>query len=208
MGVPGGAVGTVVGAMPRRRLDRRTIGICVCVALVAALLAGLAATVVLGDDEPSQAQGDTGTATLTPAGEVDTDRLLTVTQLDLDDEPTSLGAYLGDTPLVVNFWASTCEPCITEMPLFEELHQERTDVDVVGINYADRLDKAKAMAAQTGITYPWIQDRAGDLGFEAKIDKLPGTLLVDTDGTVLATEVGEFDDRAELDAWVDAHLPD
>jgi cytochrome c biogenesis protein CcmG/thiol:disulfide interchange protein DsbE len=190
----------------RRPLDRRTVAICVCVALLGALLAGLAASFVLDDDEPAPTAAPSRMEVV-PAASPEPDELLGVELVTVDGAKTSLARLLGPTPVVVNLWAQSCVPCITEMPMLEQVDRDDDRVTFLGVNVLDRLDKAKAMAARTGITYPWVRDPDGDFGAAARTAGLPDTLLVDTDGTVLATKLGAFDDEAELRAWLDEHLP-
>jgi cytochrome c biogenesis protein CcmG/thiol:disulfide interchange protein DsbE len=201
---PGGGPGAP-GGRARRRLDRRTVAICVCIALVAALGAGLLATVVLGDGGSPDA-GAGPSMTVVQAGAIDRTDLVGVRLLTVDGKATSLGRRLGPKPLVVNLWAQSCVPCIKEMPLLEKVSRSDSRVSFLGVDVLDRLDKAKAMAKQTGITYPWVRDPNGDFGLAARTAGLPDTLLVDTDGTVLATKLGPFDDEAELRSWLDDHL--
>ena len=60
----------------------------------------------------------------------------------------------------MNFFASTCTPCITEMPAFEEVHQELAGEPLafLGLAVTDRADDALALVEQTGVTYPTAQD--------------------------------------------------
>jgi thiol-disulfide isomerase/thioredoxin len=189
----------------RRALGPRTVAICVCIAAIGAIAAGLVATLVLdGDDGPVADQAPTGT--LVRAGEVDRDELLEVELVTVDDDDTTLAEFLGEEPMVVNLWSQTCPPCIEEMPWLEETSQDNPDVTFLGVNVLDRPDRAAAMARQTGITYDWVRDPAGDFANAAKSTGLPDTLLLDTDGTILASKLGPFADQADIQRWLDDHL--
>lgn len=72
----------------------------------------------------------------------------------------------------------------------------------------DRLEKAKALAEQTGITYPWVQDPSGNFFFEARASGMPTTLLLDRRGRIVATRTGAFRDQADLQGWIDRYRPD
>lgn len=213
-GGPAGTTGTVVGEMDsvppdpadrpsrRRPLDRRTVAICICLALVAALLAGLTVSVITGNDDADSAKSDT----LALGRPIDPDALVKVELTTIGGDATTLDAFLGARPLLVNLWKQDCIPCVDEMPLLEALHQQRDDLDVLGVDVEDRLDKALVMAERTGITYPWVQDLSGDFFFEAQAAGMPTTLLVNPGGTVLAAKTGSFKDAAELDKWVERYL--
>jgi len=186
----------------RRRLDLRTVALCVCLALVAAIAAGLVAS-VLAEDEPGSTDGGQTGSTLQPVREIDAKDLGAVELLTVDGDKTRLSDLVTDKVTVVNLWAQSCAPCIKEMPWLEQTSQDNPEVAFLGVDVLDRLDAAKAMAAKTGITYPWVRDPKGDFGNAAQATGLPHTLLVDTDGTVLATKVGVFDSQAEIQAWLD-----
>jgi thiol-disulfide isomerase/thioredoxin len=180
----------------RSRLDARTVAICFVIALIAAIAAGLVASVVIGDEEAAS-----GELELAEAGDIVPDRLLTVQLTTSDGGTTDLDALRGGVTLV-NFWQSSCAPCIREMPLLEEARADRPDITFLGVATQDRFDQALELARQTGITYPWVQDPDGLLFFEAKGAGMPTTILLDEDGNVIATETGEIADRAELDAFL------
>jgi thiol-disulfide isomerase/thioredoxin len=181
----------------RSRLDARTVAICFVIALTAAIAAGLVASLVIGDDD----QAANGELELAEAGDIVPDRLLTVQLTTSDGGTTDLDALRGGVTLV-NFWQSSCAPCIREMPLLEEARADRPDITFLGVATQDRFDQALELAQQTGITYPWVQDPDGLLFFEAKGAGMPTTILLDEDGNVIATETGEIADRAELDAFL------
>jgi thiol-disulfide isomerase/thioredoxin len=177
----------------------------VCVALVAAMLAGLVASIVIGDD------AERGTAaegpTLLPRGEIDPTALAAVELLTVEGDTTTLPALLDPhRPTVVNLWAQSCAPCIKEMPWLEGARRANPDVAFLGVNVLDRLDNAEAMAAKTGITYPWVRDDDGSFGNAAQSSGLPDTLLIEPDGTVVASKSGVFASQAAIQSWLDEHV--
>lgn len=97
---------------------------------------------------------------------------------------------LTGEPLLVNFWATWCAPCVNEMPLLQRV-SEQGDVTLVGINYIDRADEADALADELGITYELLRDDDGSFGDRIGVLGMPTTLLVDTDGTVVGQLTGE-----------------
>lgn len=104
---------------------------------------------------------------------------------------------LGD-PVVVNFWASWCIPCRTEMPLFEQIWQEHRDegLQVVGVNIQDSRSEALAFLADVGVTYPTVFDADQTLAKALGVNGLPQTFFVDRDGNLLRDRVlGEISAR-------------
>ena len=187
-----------------RGLPRRTVAICLCLATIGALLAALVATTIV---DGSKTSGSVPQAELEPIGEVDIDRLLSVALTTVDGQPTTLAAHLDQRPMVLNIWAQSCVPCVEEMPLLETAHQSNPDVAFLGVDTQDRLDRAKQLAAQTGITYPWIQDPTGNFFYEAGATGMPTTLMLDRRGRILATRTGAFADQTDLQVWIDEHRP-
>jgi thiol-disulfide isomerase/thioredoxin len=104
----------------------------------------------------------------------------------------SLADYAG-RPLVVNFFASWCTPCIKEMPAFEDVHQQLGDaVAFVGINTGEQLESGTRIIRQTGVTYDVLRDPTGALTQRYDVLNMPTTLFVDRDGTIVRAHTGEL----------------
>lgn len=184
-----------------RTLDRRTLTICACIALIAACAAGLVAWAVLDDGTSSASPSD---VTLVDRGE---DTLMT-TELDVPDgaAPTNLEVLGGGKPMLVNFWQSTCAPCIAEMPLLEEARRANPEVVFVGVATQDRAADAARFATETGITYPWVLDTVGDAFHLSEGTGMPTTVLIDERGEVVDRHSGAYRDLAQIQSSIDEHL--
>lgn len=102
-------------------------------------------------------------------------------------------ATLQGSPVVVNFFASTCVPCITEMPALETVHQEvRERVEFLGLAVADRPDDAQRLVEETGVTYTTAQDKDSSVITALGGTMLPTTVLLDADGAIVATHTGKI----------------
>ena len=122
-----------------------------------------------------------------------------------DGEQTSLPEFAGE-PMVVNFWASWCPPCIAEMPEFEEVHQDRRDeVRFVGLNTQDDLARAEELVEQTGVTYDLGLDPEGELFRDFEVVSMPSTYLVNEAGAVVERHAGVLD-AEQLHELIDEHL--
>lgn len=107
-----------------------------------------------------------------------------------------LAHELGHGPVAVNVWASWCEPCRQEMPVFA--HAAGTSLRVVGIDEQDNSRSARAFAGSRGVHYPSLADPDGAL--LAKLRMLPqrgvpSTIFLDQQGRVAARVVGPLDRR-------------
>jgi len=90
--------------------------------------------------------------------------------------------------VVVNFWASWCVPCRTELPTFQRVSRELAGqpVTFVGVDASDQRGAAAAMLRRSGVTYPTVYDRKGIYGGIAShwsVTALPQTWFVARDGT-------------------------
>lgn len=94
-------------------------------------------------------------------------------------------------PLLINFWSSTCVPCIREMPDLEQSFQTHgTTIDYLGLQVAERADSGLAMIAKTGVTYPTARDPKADAFRALGGVSLPRTVLVRADGTIAWVHTG------------------
>ncbi len=112
--------------------------------------------------------------------------------------------------LLINFWATWCTPCRAEMPMLDEVHETLAGrgLAVVGIALDD-VQRARDFAERLEIDYT-ILVGAGDvmatgLAYGNRAGLLPYTVLVDRDGVVRWTFLGELE-REELLSRVEALL--
>ena len=102
-------------------------------------------------------------------------------------------------PIVLNFWASWCPPCKSEMPHFEKVFQEMGDevtfmmVDMVG----GRETKASGQKyiAEQGFTFPVYYDEAQDAAGTYGISAIPTTIFIDTQGNLVAGAQSAIDEE-------------
>ena len=127
---------------------------------------------------------------------------------DLDNATESAGLYLlefstfeGDRrslfafsgqPLIVNFFASWCAPCVKEMPDFERLHKSHgNQVAILGLAI-EELRQAKEIVASTGVTYSVGLDE-DDLLASLNGFAMPTTAFISQDGRLLESHSGVLD---------------
>src|SRR5215218_8247533 len=99
----------------------------------------------------------------------------------------SLGDYRGRV-VVLNYWASWCDPCRAESPLLERWHRRiaRRGGTVLGIDVLDVTSDAQAFVRRYGLTYPMLR--------EFGVVAYPETLVIDRAGRVAAVERGPVDE--------------
>jgi thiol-disulfide isomerase/thioredoxin len=99
----------------------------------------------------------------------------------------SLSALKG-TPTVLNFWSSTCAPCVQEMPSLEKLYIKLggQDAQFLGFDVGDSLSAGLKMAAERKVTYPQARDPKSQLVAAFGGTALPDTVLIDASGKIIA----------------------
>jgi thiol-disulfide isomerase/thioredoxin len=128
---------------------------------------------------------------------------------DLGGTPRRLSDWRG-RPLVINFWASWCEPCRREIPLLEDLRRENAGngLEVVGIA-VDHPEPIKKLAAELGIGYPVLVGEEGGLQAVTAFGMdtvLPFTVFADKEGRIVTLKVGEL--HRDEAAFILARLSD
>ena len=124
-----------------------------------------------------------------------------------DGENTTLKEMVSkqNQPLIVNFWATWCAPCLEELPMFESAHNRvGNDVTFLGINVSDSPTKANEMIADAGISYQMGRDPEGNFLVGLGIVGLPATVFIDSAGTVTNVHMGQISeaDLNEKLSWI------
>lgn len=111
----------------------------------------------------------------------------------LSGESVRLSGFRGKVVLL-NFWATWCVPCRTEMPTIEDLYQRYKDrgLEVVAVNL-DALSTAgvEAFVKEVAVSFRIVLDPAWTTARAYRVVGLPTTYLIDRAGNVVVREVGE-----------------
>ena len=113
---------------------------------------------------------------------------------DLDGKTWNLAALQGQV-VVLNFWASWCEPCRAEMPSLELLatRHERKGLVVLAVNFKETVPAIKRFLEVAPVSLPILLDRDGDSTAAWTSRMFPSTVLVDRSGIARTTVLGELD---------------
>lgn len=149
-----------------------------------------------------------------------TDAPETPTQTDapgevIDDDPffapnftlTSLSgetyqlAELQDQWVVLNFWATWCEPCVAEMPFLQQISEDFADNTLMlGINMRETPEEMQPFLDELGITYPILVSPTDQTVLDYQVSGLPQTLVVDPHGEIVWRQFGPI----ELESFSEA----
>ena len=117
--------------------------------------------------------------------------------VDASGKTWRLADFKGQV-LVLNFWATWCEPCRTELPQLQQLSTQSSGtrdalVAVLAVNYKEDADKVQRFVKDAGLTLPIPLDRDGRAAQAWTPRIFPTTIVVDRHGRARWQVVGEFD---------------
>jgi cytochrome c biogenesis protein CcmG, thiol:disulfide interchange protein DsbE len=107
----------------------------------------------------------------------------------------SLAAYRGK-PVVLNFWASWCEPCKSEAPVLERdwTSYRNRGVVFLGVDYHDLASDARRFVSAHALTFTMLKDGSGKVTGSYGISQVPETYVLDRQGRVVAHLAGPITD--------------
>lgn len=108
----------------------------------------------------------------------------------------ALADYRGKV-VVLNYWASWCDPCRRESPLLERWHKRiaKRGGSVVGVDVRDIDGDARSFIQKYGLSYPQLRDKGGDTLDDLGIIGFPETFVIDKRGRIAAVRRGPVTDE-------------
>jgi cytochrome c biogenesis protein CcmG/thiol:disulfide interchange protein DsbE len=118
------------------------------------------------------------------------------------DGTDSVARYKGKV-VVLNVWASWCEPCKAEMPLLERTHRKIAPQGgvVLGVDMQEPAERGLQFLDEEGITFPSVRDREREYVRKLGVSGYPETFLIDRKGKIAALTRGPITRR-----WLDEKL--
>jgi peroxiredoxin len=111
----------------------------------------------------------------------------------LNGEPFTLSEHRGKGVLI-NFWATTCKPCLNEMPAIQSKYDKYKDqgLEVIGVNTGENEVSVSTYVNRLGVNFPIGLDREFEVTELYKTGQLPRSIFVDPDGVVRGIHLGEM----------------
>jgi thiol-disulfide isomerase/thioredoxin len=129
------------------------------------------------------------------------------TVFDADGRSVKFSEHLGE-PVVLNFWASWCYPCRSEMPLLDEVYREYgAAINFMMVDLVDgrreTVEKGAAYIRKEGFTFPVYFDIDQEAAVNYAVGSIPMTLFIDREGFIVARVIGAID-ATTLQQGIDA----
>lgn len=116
------------------------------------------------------------------------------TVYDEADNAIKLSDFYGK-PIVVNFWATWCGPCKSELPAFEQLYNKYgNDINFLMVNLTDgaqeTVSAVREFISENDYDFPVYYDTELDAAMTYSVYSIPATLFIDADGNIVASHMG------------------
>ena len=157
-----------------------------------------------GTDSSSQSQDvDTATDDTEPTIAPD------FTVLDMDGNEVNLSDYFGK-PIIINFWATWCGPCKSELPAFDNMYAKYgDDVTFIMLNLTDgsrdTVDKVNQFVNDNGYSFPVYFDTTLEAANTYGAYSIPTTYLIDDEGIPVHSQMGAMSEE-HLEQLINALL--
>jgi len=121
---------------------------------------------------------------------------LDFTLTSLEGSPVSLSQFSGQ-PVVINYWATWCPPCRTEMPhLIEAYEQEEGRIVFLAISVDEPAATVRRFAQEHRIPFTILLDEGGKVASDYGVNGIPVTFFIGRDGEIVVRYVGQMSPRA------------
>jgi peroxiredoxin len=112
----------------------------------------------------------------------------------LEGQKLELSELRTHGPVLVDFWATWCKPCVASLPEIEDLHRRYSGrgLRVIGVSIDGprNFAKVRPFVSRTGLTYPIVLDEKGDLQESFRVVAVPTSFLIGRDGTITRVQQG------------------
>ena len=116
-------------------------------------------------------------------------------------ESTSLSAFRGKIVLL-NFWATWCGPCRSEIPYIQRIYNEWSEEELVmlAINVSEGADDVTSFVQSNSLSFPVLLDSQGQVAARYLVPGLPTTFFMDKQGLIQEVKVGAFQSTAQIES--------
>jgi len=125
-----------------------------------------------------------------------------------EEEPVSLSDLRGK-PVMLNFWATWCGPCVSEMPYLQQVYEEWSDKGLVllAINKGEPPSKVKEFLQNHNLSLPVLLDTKQVISQKYSIRAIPTTFFIDKEGIIQVVRIGAFPNKEAIESDLNKIMP-
>jgi len=126
------------------------------------------------------------------------------TLTNLDGKSVHLRDFRGRV-VVINFWATWCEPCRTEMPIFQSAYRvnQPLGLEILAVNFDEPRSEVQEFRDQMFLGFTMLLDPGGVIQRLYRVSGYPTTFFVDREGVIRAQHVGDLNE-SQLDEYLES----
>ena len=127
---------------------------------------------------------------------------------NLDGQTVSLSSLRG-SPVLLNFWATWCGPCRTEMPYLQQIHEEWSDRGLVllAIDLGESSSTVESYLQSNNLSLTVLLDTRQEVGQKYNIRAIPTTFFIDKDGIIQGVKIGAFQNKEQIEQYLGEIIP-
>ena len=127
---------------------------------------------------------------------------------NLDGQSVSLSDFRGK-PVLINFWATWCKPCVHEMPYIQQVYEEWSEkgLVVLAINLGESPFTVKQFLQTYNLTLPVLIDIQGNSAHQYNIMSIPTSFFIDSDGIIRQKIIGAFPNKGAIEQHLTNIMP-
>ena len=128
---------------------------------------------------------------------------------DLNGQATALNSFKGKT-VFLHFWDMTYQPCVDEMPIFQQLHQEWSKdghVVLLTVEATSSAESVKTFMKTHSYTFTVLTDEQFKTAEKYEVQYVPNSFLIGPEGILKVNIAGIFKNKEGLLKQLDGYLP-
>ena len=127
---------------------------------------------------------------------------------NLDGQSISLSDFRGK-PILLNFWATWCPPCVAEMPYLQQVYEEWSGkgLVVLAVNIGENPTEVKRFLQAHDLSLPVLLDTEENTAEKYNITGIPASFFIDSDGIIQQKIIGAFPNKGAIETHLIKIVP-